>query len=328
MIKQKLYIYLFTFLSLLFVFNDILTANSIIPDGVVIEKNQFKHGIGDQIGFVEKLKGKVIVIHDKKSTGYIAYKNMPLYVYDMIVTLKNSSISIKYNDGTSIKLKPETKISNVQFNYDNKTTRSMLFDLETGDVRFQIPQSLLELTETVIKTSYAMIRVKQSSDSKSAEAFIRALKMKTEIDSSIDTQLEIFNRTVPEDEVLLLNELERAVIQAYSLTTGVKKININDIQLLQNQFKYEVDQTEDLELDEKTENTGVYVSDSAIINPRDIDEDEIGLEEFDENMIEDKIEKNEKTQQEQQSIEVSEQYTEEIHEDNIKSMPSLPSKPD
>jgi len=328
MTKQKFFIYIFSLIIITLVCNKILLADSIIPDGVVIEKDQFKNGIGDQIGVVEDLKGQVVIIHGKQLIGYMAYKNMPLYVYDMIVTLKNSAITIKYNDGTNIVLMPESRITNVQFNYDLKTTRSILFDLETGKARFQIPHFLFEVVETVIRTSSAMVRNKQSSDSNSSEFFIKELNLKTEIDASINTQLEIVNRTVPETEEMILNELERAVIEANSLTTVVRKVNVNEIQLLQNQFKFEADKTDQFVSNQNTEKSGVYVSDSAIVSPEDIDENEVGtIEEFDKNRIEEKIEYNEKTQQEQQSVEVSEDYSEEIHEDNIKSMPSLPSKP-
>jgi len=328
MTKLKLFIYIFILIFITLVFNELVLANSMIPDGIFIEKDQFKNGIGDQIGIVENLKGQVIVIHGKQLIGYMVYKNMPLYVYDMIVTLKDSAITIKYNDGTYIVLMPESRMTNVQFNYDLKTTRSILFDLETGKARFQIPHFLFEVVETVIRTSSAMIRDKQPSDSNSSEFFIRELNLKTEIDASIHTQLEIVNRTLPETEEIILNELERAVIEANALTTVVSKVKINEINSLQNQFKFEADETDSLVRDQKSDKTGVYVSESAIVSPDDIDENEIAsIEEFDENKIEEKIENNEKTQQEQQSVEVSEDYSEEIHEDNIKSMPSLPSKP-
>jgi len=327
--KLKLSINIFSLIIMTIVCNDIIHANSIIPDGVVIEKGQFKYGVGDQIGVVENLKGTVVVIHAKQLSGYIAYKNMPLYVHDMIVTLKDSSITIKYNDGTYIVLMPETRITNVQFNYDSETTRSILFDLETGNAKFKIPHFLFEVVESVIRTSFAMIRDNQSSPSESSEFFIKALNLKTEIDSSINTQLEIVNRTVPENEEIILNELERAVIEANSLTAVVRKVDNNELKFLQNQFKYEADNTDIYVSDKKTQNTGIFVSDTAIVSPKDIDEDEIGtIEEFDENRIEDKIDKNKKTQPEQQCDEVSENYSEEIHEDNIKSMPSLPSIPE
>ena len=108
----------------------------LLPPDVTVEPG-FMDGPGKPIGTVQKIQGKVYVIHQGESEAYMLKADSPLFTEDTIVTGDRSRVYAIMNDESAIAVAPKAKMVLVKSVYDpNKEKRSTVMGLLWGSARF------------------------------------------------------------------------------------------------------------------------------------------------------------------------------------------------
>jgi len=109
---------------------------SLIPEGVKISTD-FIGGLERRVGRVQKVQGKVYVIHKGDKTAYRLKARHPIFEGDTIVTSSRSRINAAMKDRSVLAMAPNAKLVVEKLEYKPKTnTRSTRLGLLWGSVRF------------------------------------------------------------------------------------------------------------------------------------------------------------------------------------------------
>ncbi len=90
-------------------------------------KPEFVEGKGARIGHIQKIQGKVYVIHKGEKVAYLLKKKLPLFTGDTLITEKRSRVNAAMNDKSVFALAPLSKLVIDKSVYDaEKNTRNSL----------------------------------------------------------------------------------------------------------------------------------------------------------------------------------------------------------
>ena len=133
----------------------------LLPKDVKIDMG-FERGPGAPVGSVQKLSGKVYVIHGKEKVAYRLKGDSPLFEGDTIVTSKRSRINAIMLDQSLFAMAPSAKMV-IDKSYYNpeKKKRSSIMGLLFGQVRFLVKKFGTK-TNFEVKTPTAVCGVRGS----------------------------------------------------------------------------------------------------------------------------------------------------------------------
>ena len=122
----------------------------------------FAPGKDALIGHIQKVQGKVYVIHKGEKVAYILKKKLPLFTGDTLITEKRSRVNAAMNDKSVFALAPISKLVIDKSVYDpEKNTRSTLMSVLWGQVRF-IVSKIAGKPDFRVKTETAVCGVRGS----------------------------------------------------------------------------------------------------------------------------------------------------------------------
>lgn len=125
-------------------------------------KPEFVKGKGALIGHVQKIQGKVYVIHKGEKVAYVLKKKLPLFTGDTLITEKRSRVNAAMNDKSVFALAPLSKLVIDKSVYDaEKNTRNSLMSVLWGQVRF-IVDKVAGKPNFTVKTKTAVCGVRGS----------------------------------------------------------------------------------------------------------------------------------------------------------------------
>lgn len=204
---------------------------SLLPDNLVIE-DEFKPGYGMPVGKIQLLQGDVVVIHADQLRGYWAQKFLPLYQGDTIVTLENGKVRLGLNDGSTLTLTNDTKLTiNLSVYNPNKKVRSSFFNMVFGKVLFAV-RKLADFTSSQVKTKTftAVVGVRGSQwVEEVTDAY-------TEITALINTKLGIIGTAYPEDEPVILNDFDQVTVYEGQRPGKVVKVSNKQLKQFEEDF--------------------------------------------------------------------------------------------
>ena len=109
---------------------------ALMPEGVKIAKD-FVGGVEMEVGKVQKVQGKVYVIHKGAKTAYRLKARHPIFEGDTIITGSRSRINAAMEDQSVLAMAPNAKLEVTKLKYDQKKkTRSTVMGLFWGSARF------------------------------------------------------------------------------------------------------------------------------------------------------------------------------------------------
>ncbi len=110
----------------------------LLPKDVKLDMG-FEKGPGSPVGMVQKLSGKVYVIHRKEKMAYRLKGDSPIFEGDTIVTSKRSRINAIMKDQSLFAMAPSAKMVIDKSYYSaEKKERSSIMSLLFGQVRFLV----------------------------------------------------------------------------------------------------------------------------------------------------------------------------------------------
>jgi hypothetical protein len=125
-------------------------------------KAEFVKGKGARIGHVQKIQGKVYVIHKGEKVAYVLKKKLPLFTGDTLITEKRSRVNAAMNDKSVFAVAPLSKLVIDKSVYDpEKNTRNSLMSVLWGQVRF-IADKVAGKPNFTVKTKTAVCGVRGS----------------------------------------------------------------------------------------------------------------------------------------------------------------------
>jgi hypothetical protein len=211
------------------------SSEPLVPEGLIIE-DVFKPGFGPPVGKVQLVQGDVLIIHTDLASGYRAQKDLPLFGGDTIVTLETGRIRFELNDGSTLTLIPETKLTISRSVYDPaKKSRASYVDMSVGKVR-SVVTKLTGFKRSVfkVKTPTAVCGVRGSD-------FITfATINRSEITALEKTALDVLSSAFLEEIPLLITDFERAIVEKGKRPVK-EKVSVEAAEQMKKQFLFPED---------------------------------------------------------------------------------------
>jgi hypothetical protein len=172
----------------------------------------FAPGIGDPIGKVARIRGKIVIVHKNDSIGYWAAKDLPLFAGDDLFSRERGRAKLSFKDGSLITLGAESHLTLTRNIFaPKKKHRSGFVEMGIGKVRFTIRKLTdFKNSEYKIKTETSVIGVRGSD-------FLVVVTRKdgdpvTRITTFEDTELEVRGLLDPENAVIIYENMEMTVM--------------------------------------------------------------------------------------------------------------------
>lgn len=202
-------------------------------DGVTIME-RFRPGLGNPIGSVLLVQGKVVIMHSDKSRGYWAKKSLPLFKGDTINALERGRVRFKLNDGSIMIMGSKTKMVLNRSIYNQREKRRASFlGLRAGKVRFWVKKIFgFRHSEFKVKTPTAIVGMRGS------DFVIRVTPRVTEVTTFEDTRLEVVSLAAPEAAPTLLEGLERTVVRENALPTEVERVRPEEAEAMKRELSF------------------------------------------------------------------------------------------
>jgi len=176
-------------LSLLDNFKPTKPKVALMPEGVKVQP-EFVGGVTRKVGKVQKVQGKVYVIHTGGKSAYRLKAKYPIFEGDTIITSSRSRINAAMKDKSVLAMAPNAKLVVSKLEYEPKTnTRSTVMGLFWGSARFIVKKlsgepNYQDQTETAVcgvrgtdfAVSVAAAPDKQSSISKRVLAWLNPVR--------------------------------------------------------------------------------------------------------------------------------------------------------
>ncbi|MBF0449298.1 MAG: FecR domain-containing protein [Candidatus Magnetomorum sp.] len=209
-------------------------GEDLFPDNLVI-KDTYVPGTGLPIGQVVMVDGEAIIVHENEGRGFLAKKEMMLYIGDTLVTRPHGRISIRLDDNSRISMGATTKmiLSRVIFDPDNQN-RASFIQLGSGKARFRVKKlSHYKNSSFKVKTPTALIGVRGS------DFIIQTTLERTEVTTLSDTLLTLISLTALDIPPVLLKDFTWAMVEHGDLPSAVEEITIEAIEALKAEFPIE-----------------------------------------------------------------------------------------
>ena len=173
-------------------------AGDLLPEGLVIE-DTYQRGLGQPVGKFLLVQGDVVVIHRGESVGYRAYKGLPVYKMDTLISLERSRSLVEMNDRSRLTLASRTRITVNRSVYKKaRRERSSFFSMALGKARFWVTKMVeSRRSEFKVKTATAVVGVRGS------DFVVRTDAETTEVTTLANTELEVISTAMPEEPVIL-----------------------------------------------------------------------------------------------------------------------------
>ena len=172
----------------------------------------FAPGIGDPIGEVTRIRGKILIVHKGANIGYWAAKGLPLFGGDELFSRERARARLNFTDGSRITMGAESSMTLTRNIYDpKKKHRSGFVKMGVGKIRFTIRKLTdFKNSEYKIKTETSVIGVRGSD-------FLVVVTREdgdlvTRITTFEDTELEVRGLLNPENAVIIYENMEMTVM--------------------------------------------------------------------------------------------------------------------
>ncbi len=172
----------------------------------------FAPGVGDPIGEVTRIRGKILIVHKGANIGYWAAKDLPLFGGDDLFSRERARARLSFTDGSRITMGAESNMTLTRNIYDpKKKHRSGFVKMGVGKIRFTIRKlNDFKNSEYTIKTENSVIGVRGSD-------FLVVVTREdgdlvTRITTFEDTELEVRGLLDPENAVIIYENMEMTVM--------------------------------------------------------------------------------------------------------------------
>ena len=140
-------------------FNEFKPEKPLLAPDIQI-KPEFAPGEGAMIGHIQKVQGKVYVIHNGEKVAYALKNNLPLFTGDTLITEERSRVNAAMNDKSVFALAPISKLVIDKSVYDpGENTRSSQMSVLWGQVRFIVTR-IAGKPDFTVKTETAVCGVR------------------------------------------------------------------------------------------------------------------------------------------------------------------------
>jgi hypothetical protein len=182
--------------------------------------NTFRPEETKPVGKVLLVRGNAMILKRDLKHTYQAKKGLPIFDGDTIVTREKGQMRIKFNDESITTLAPGSKLEINSSVYDSKKKiRSSSLTLMLGKARFLVKKLLhFKRSKFEVKTSRAVCGVRGS------DFVVRVTPKVTEVTTFEDTKIEVMGLAATGTRPVILESLERIVIEEGSLPSKVEKI--------------------------------------------------------------------------------------------------------
>ena len=208
-----------------------LSSASLLPENLIIE-DEFKPGFGLPVGKVRQIQGEVVVMHADQLRGYWAKKFLPLYQGDTIVTLETGKVRLGLNDGSTLTLTSDTKLTiNLSVYNPEKKVRSSFFNMVFGKVLFAV-RKLTDFKSSQVKTKTftAVVGVRGSQ-------WVEEVTDRfTEITALINTKLGVIGTAYPEAEPVILEDFDQVTVYEGQPPGKVVKVSNKKLKQFEEDF--------------------------------------------------------------------------------------------
>lgn len=210
------------------------TADAGDFDGLSIMEG-YEPGMGEAIGRLRKVSGKVAVVHLDQSYGFHAFVDMNLFKGDTLYTGEDGSAAFSLNDGSFISLSPGSLLTISQSVYaPEQKTRSSLMNMIRGNARFVVKKFVdARHSEFKVKTKTAVAGVRGS------DFIILSGEAVTEIMALENTELEVFSLAVPDAKPVSLHSFERTLVRHGALPEEARRMDAEEVDRLMREFRLE-----------------------------------------------------------------------------------------
>lgn len=198
----------------------------------------FAPGIGDPIGEVSRIRGKILIVHKGGDIGYWAEKGLPLFGGDDLFSRERSRARLSFKDGSRITMGAESNMTLTRNIYDaTKKERSGFVKMGVGKVRFTIRKLTdFKNSEYKIKTETSVIGVRGS------DFLVVGTRENghpvTRITTFGDTELEVRGLLDPENAVTISENMVMTVM-AGARPGPPERVRLDLIDQLKNDFSME-----------------------------------------------------------------------------------------
>lgn len=205
-------------------------AQSLLPQELTLNEI-YEAGPGLPVGKIQSIWGDVVILHADMIDGYLAKVGLPLFNGDTIVTTENGSFGCKLNDGSTIRLASNSKLTINQSTHDARRKSSFsVLSLIPGNAYFKIAKlDEFEAREFKVETDVVVAGGRQ------ADFIIMVAEGINEILALQATILQVASLEDPEQKIVL-SDFQRAVILDGVLPATVEMIPTEEAAQLVSQF--------------------------------------------------------------------------------------------
>lgn len=205
-------------------------AQSLLPQELTLNEI-YEAGSGLPVGKIQSIWGDVVILHADMIDGYLAKVGLPLFNGDTIVTTENGSFGCKLNDGSTIRLASNSKLTINQSAHDARRKSSFsVLSLIPGNAYFKIAKlDEFEAREFKVETDVVVAGGRQ------ADFIIMVAEGINEILALQATILQVASLEDPEQKIVL-SDFQRAVILDGVLPATVEMIPTEEAAQLVSQF--------------------------------------------------------------------------------------------
>lgn len=177
---------------------------------ILSESFLYSQGNINPIAMIVKVEGEVFVINNKQKTKAVVY--MPLYVSDIIQTMRNSSLELIFDNGVSFRVEESCNIEIRKINtqlFDKKGLSEIEMEINITSGKFLVD------TKTV-KDKYKLQSMKVFSPT--VTAAVRGTVFCVVVDDKQDTTIAVFEGKVESN-----NDKEKVLVEANNQLLSDKK---------------------------------------------------------------------------------------------------------
>lgn len=211
-------------------------ARRIIRDSSV--SKDYQPGVGNPIGEIRRVSGRVFIMHQDMGSIYSARKNLKLYPGDTVTTKSNGKISFVMNDDSVMTLAPNTTMVLNESVFDPAVKRrTSLINLISGKARFFV-KKFADFQHSTFKvrtkTSIAAVR--------GSDFIIEQVGDRTIITTMDLTVLEVTNTDFPLAQPITVSSFQQLVVAVGELTGNPFDVTEDELRNILNDLGVSVDE--------------------------------------------------------------------------------------
>lgn len=251
------------------------TGQAVLPEGLVMEA-VYAPGRGRSVGRIQRIQGEAVIMHADILKGYKAQRDMRLYKDDTIITLENSRVRFKLNDGSILSLSSETKLTLNKSVYEKETKqRSSFLDLAFGKTRIFVVKLLdYKRSEFKIRTPTAVCGVRGS------DFILEAAATETRATALDKTEIELQSLAFLDEKPMVLKDNETSTVRQGQRPTPAITLPPDEIARRKELFM-DVEPEDDEALEKETDLSGETFDDTGVDDVAELGGEDLNLEGMD-----------------------------------------------